>query len=113
MRVNTPSCRKKETFKYSCFQNEAIGQNLVTSIVYKCQRAGFPNLACDQQVAPATRIPAKLLTGAKNPRKPFEFTTQAWKQQAKRRSLHLITRQGRELTFLAKVAEYTIKHFVN
>lgn len=69
--VNTPSCRKK--FQYSCVQKEAM----IGSIVYKCQRAGFPNLACDQQVAPATRKPAKLLTGAKNPSKPFEFTTQA------------------------------------
>ena len=76
----------------------------MTSFVYKCQQAGFPNLACDQQVAPATRKLAKLLTGAKTQSKPFEFTTQAWRQQTKGKRLHLVTRRGRLTLFASSKA---------
>lgn len=74
---------QKNLLNKAAFKSKRSVKNLVTSFVYKCQRAGFPNLACDQQVAPATRKAAKLLTGVKSPSKPFEFTTQAWRQQAK------------------------------
>ena len=76
----------------------------MTSFVYKCQQTGFPNLACDQQVAPATRKLAKLLTGGKTPSKPFEFITQAWRQQTKGKRLHLVTRRGRLTLFASSKA---------
>lgn len=57
----------EKVFFDSCVQNSHSERILVSVEVYKCQQTLFPNLAQDQQVAPANETHAKLLKARKRP----------------------------------------------